>query len=773
MAVFTTDDDGHNDGENFSHGFGTDGFQMMGILTALKTGDMYLDMLIAMIAPLVLKFLLDRLEGVETALREWWSVLLGYMCQSADEHERLISHSITRDPWGYRTDFDVDTQNSVLVKAINLYLHDVVKLKLKSGHLDLTEVKDNSGTRYNQDYENGEEEHFGSRKTMVGMLSRYKIINRLPNNKWHDIGEYGDPPSVVRLSISHVNQQNGDVRKEDGKKNVEVDSITFHFRSPGEGAIDDFIKSAYRFYLNELRKLEDHSRHFYEMVLPDFNTVRRGEEGSGDDSGNMHYKRYKLSDNKTFESLYFEQKQDLLTLIDHFKNKTGKYSIPGYPHKIGLLLHGPPGTGKTSLIKALAHYTRRSIVNIPLSRISTNSELMSAFFDRNYHVEGMNIPVNLGFEDVIYVMEDVDAATKIVKRRDGKSASTFVQKSTIELPSPKSLFRMLLESGSSECKGAVQMLEDRSVRLRNEAEKLKPEILRSIARRVTSLPALGMIDDTADDAKLRRLCEDGMAIANSQKEQYSKLDEILSVHASSIKSLVESGAAIDDNFVNEILGLSHTISATDFSMSQQIQQNPGQSTSFLADTTETSQSDRLQEHLSLHEFESLNSSFSQSNEKKGKSSIICAPFLKPRSDQLSLSGLLNVLDGVVDTPGRIVILTTNHPEMLDPALIRPGRVDKKLMLGFMRAEDAMSMLELYFQTELSQEQKKRVSALFEGDANGVKLTPAEVEQLAAEHDVLDSMIAAMEIKHPCHGPKQTDKKSSDIKDGSEHFRRRP
>lgn len=39
-------------------------------------------------------------------------------------------------------------------------------------------------------------------------------------------------------------------------------------------------------------------------------------------------------------------------------------------------------------------------------------------------------------------------------------------------------------------------------------------------------------------------------------------------------------------------------------------------------------------------------------------------------DALNLAGLLNVLDGVVDTPGRIVVMSTNHPEKLDPALIR-------------------------------------------------------------------------------------------------------
>lgn len=46
------------------------------------------------------------------------------------------------------------------------------------------------------------------------------------------------------------------------------------------------------------------------------------------------------------------------------------------------------------------------------------------------------------------------------------------------------------------------------------------------------------------------------------------------------------------------------------------------------------------------------------------------------SDELNLAGLLNVLDGVVDTPGRLLVLSTNHPEMLDPALIRPGRINR-------------------------------------------------------------------------------------------------
>merc|ERR1719473_1896044 len=76
--------------------------------------------------------------------------------------------------------------------------------------------------------------------------------------------------------------------------------------------------------------------------------------------------------------------------------------------------------------------------------------------------------------------------------------------------------------------------------------------------------------------------------------------------------------------------------------------------------------------------------------------------LTSKTDNLNLSGLLNVLDGVVDTPERILIMTTNHPEQLDPALIRPGRIDKKILLGYMNPDNIVKMIEHYFQDRLEE-----------------------------------------------------------------------
>ena len=46
-----------------------------------------------------------------------------------------------------------------------------------------------------------------------------------------------------------------------------------------------------------------------------------------------------------------------------------------------------------------------------------------------------------------------------------------------------------------------------------------------------------------------------------------------------------------------------------------------------------------------------------------------------QSEPITLDDILNLWDGVRETPGRIMIITSNHYDELDPALTRPGRID--------------------------------------------------------------------------------------------------
>ncbi|QDS77235.1 hypothetical protein FKW77_003107 [Venturia effusa] len=58
---------------------------------------------------------------------------------------------------------------------------------------------------------------------------------------------------------------------------------------------------------------------------------------------------------------------------------------------------------------------------------------------------------------------------------------------------------------------------------------------------------------------------------------------------------------------------------------------------------------------------------------------------------ISLSGLLNVIDGAASQEGRILIMTSNTPETLDPALIRHGRIDKQIKFDYISKFDARQL----------------------------------------------------------------------------------
>lgn len=71
---------------------------------------------------------------------------------------------------------------------------------------------------------------------------------------------------------------------------------------------------------------------------------------------------------------------------------------------------------------------------------------------------------------------------------------------------------------------------------------------------------------------------------------------------------------------------------------------------------------------------------------QGKNTILlledidCAFTGRQNKTAISMSSMLNMLDGITSSEGRLVFMTTNHPDKLDPALIRPGRVDLHIEL---------------------------------------------------------------------------------------------
>jgi chaperone BCS1 len=70
-----------------------------------------------------------------------------------------------------------------------------------------------------------------------------------------------------------------------------------------------------------------------------------------------------------------------------------------------------------------------------------------------------------------------------------------------------------------------------------------------------------------------------------------------------------------------------------------------------------------------------------------------------------------VIDGLFTCHGRILIMSTNHPEILDSALIRPGRIDCKFLFDNCDSEQIGKLYEMFFNQELTENNKKQLEKI--------------------------------------------------------------
>ncbi len=299
---------------------------------------------------------------------------------------------------------NLNSLGSVMKNAINLY----VQHRLKSMELQkLVKTPYTAHIEFHRDYSNTDET-----QTYVDAII-------------HHISQLNSVIKLQRRKIYLVNSKDEFEITKDIKGRVKNIGIK-------DNAIFEIVFEIYSYTLT-LGKLREWADGLYEIYKMDlqmgfgkhkfyFNHKIGGSMTNALESQHLIFDMNKFETNKSLSNLFGEQIKSVNTRIQMFQNDKEWYESKGIPYTLGLLLHGIPGCGKTSLIKAISKDTQRHILNIKLSPNITLTQLRNLFYSDKIKVfTDVNTPpryITIPMDQRIYVMEDVDCLTTILNQRN-------------------------------------------------------------------------------------------------------------------------------------------------------------------------------------------------------------------------------------------------------------------------------------------------------------------------------------------------------------------
>ena len=296
-------------------------------------------------------------------------------------------HTKTYTSCGFSPKTITKTMYSERFLALNHYLKHVNDI------LSFTEIINFENTRYGDDYKS---EYIFIPNNMNNM-NKIKICSK--QDIFFEIvieKKTNDDSSDERDSNSKTKKSN--------KQRIQTSNYIYKISKHGKHNVNvllEFMKSCIEKYNADISEKKVQMIYEYMKTSMDDN-----------DSLCMSFESSPFKSNKTFDNIFFEGKKELQEDIQEFvmnmdDNKKrqieAEYKRKGIPYKRTYLLHGPPGTGKTSLIKAFANETGRHCILVQWSKIKTSTEFSNIFHGIKINNE------KLSQKEMIIVFEDFDA----------------------------------------------------------------------------------------------------------------------------------------------------------------------------------------------------------------------------------------------------------------------------------------------------------------------------------------------------------------------------
>jgi AAA+ superfamily predicted ATPase len=169
----------------------------------------------------------------------------------------------------------------------------------------------------------------------------------------------------------------------------------------------------------------------------------------------LTFRMTEFKTSKSFNNIYGTHIAEMKERLDLFINHPDWYIERGIPHSLGILLHGVPGGGKTSTIKAISKDTNRHIFNLSLRKFTSQQQLTNLFFNDTVSIfnEGNKQTLKIPLNKRVYVIEDIDCLTDVVLDRE-----LYKQKNTNDGDAITLSFLLNLLDGVLETPGRILVI---------------------------------------------------------------------------------------------------------------------------------------------------------------------------------------------------------------------------------------------------------------------------------------------------------------------------